>query len=258
MVNEIRFRQLQTQTADLRTAVLDHSIYYKLSNIEDLRSFMQYHVFAVWDFMSLLKALHNTLNRTALPWLPPVDPISTRFVNEIILAEESDIDRNGGFASHFDLYYRSMQQCGASTDGIDRLLRSLRDEGDLAVALESSGAPEAVLQFVGHTFSVIEGGQLPELAATFTVGREDLLPAIFDRMVKQLNLEVGGNLSHFEYYLSRHIELDGDQHGPMARQLLSVACGDCDIAWQRATDAARQALLSRKNLWDAAAVSMQL
>ncbi len=257
MVNEIRIRQLQAQTADLRSALLDHPIYNKLSKIEHLRSFMQYHVFAVWDFMSLLKGLHRTLNRTALPWLPPADPVSTRFINEIILAEESDQDRHGGFASHFELYYRAMQQCGASTDWIDRLLHSLREEGKLALALESSEAPEAVLQFVGHTFSVIEGGQLIELASTFTVGREDLLPSIFDRVVQQLNIEVGGKLSDFEYYLSRHIELDGEQHGPMAQQLLSVACGDCDIAWQLATDAAEQALMSRKRLWDAAAGSMQ-
>jgi hypothetical protein len=210
---------------------------------------MQHHVFAVWDFMSLLKTLQQRLCHTQVPWLPPANRQGCRLVNEIVLAEESDEDGEGGYASHFDLYHQAMQRCGADTAVIDQFLDELQTGLGVQQALINAGAPNAVRDFVLQTFDVIDAGDLCAIASTFTFGREDLLPDIFRQIVDKLGADAG-DLNLFKYYLQRHIDLDGEQHGPMAERLIGFLCGDNDTKWQIAENAAVRALESRLRLWD--------
>ena len=113
-----RLELLQSRLAPLRDSLLAHPIYDRIDTIEDLRLFMEHHVFAVWDFMSLLKALQRLVCCVDVPWTPPLDSAACRFVNEIVLGEESDEDGQGGFTSHFELYRRAMRQSGAETGPI--------------------------------------------------------------------------------------------------------------------------------------------
>ena len=211
---------------------------------------MEHHVFAVWDFMSLLKMLQARLCCVDVPWMDSVDPQACRFINEIVLAEESDEDGRGGFASHFDLYRRCMKQCGASTTGIDTFLADLRRGIPIQSALASSVVPDAVVPFVDHTFKIIEEGDLCAIASAFTYGREDLLPDVFQCIVDELNVEAGGHLSDFQYYLERHIGLDGDEHGPMATRLIESLCGSDDSMWKTVEQTASACLIARRLLWD--------
>jgi len=174
-----RLAQVRNGLLPLRTSLLDHPLNSCLNNVEALRLFMQHHVFAVWDFMSLLKALQRRLCCVDIPWIPPTDRHGCRLVNEIVLGEESDMDGQGGYGSHFDLYHRAMHQCGSSTDCVDRFLQELRTGSTMRLALELVDAPVAVREFVGHTFSIIESGDICAVAAAFAFGREDLLPAVF-------------------------------------------------------------------------------
>ena len=121
----------------------------------------------------------------------------------------------------------------------------------ISVALEASGVPESARQFVGRTFAIIDGGNLCSLASAFTFGREDLLPAVFQRIVDKLNVETSGGLKDFKYYLERHIELDGEEHGPMANRLLLSLCGSDESRWQVAEQAAADSLEARQQFWDA-------
>ena len=82
------------------------------------------------------------------------------------------------------------------------------------------------------------------------VGREDLLPQVFAQIVRRLNAESSGSLDGLVYYLQRHIELDGDEHGAMAQRLVEELCGDDQVRWQTAEAAAVRSLLARKRLWD--------
>jgi hypothetical protein len=252
-----RISHIQQRLAPLRAALLDHPIYQEIDRLEALCLFMEHHVFAVWDFMSLLKALQRQLSCLEVPWLPAADPLGGRLVNEIVLAEESDDDAQGGFASHFALYHRAMTRCGANTASIDGFLDNLRRGTRVSRALDSPVVPKCVSQFVRQTFDVIEHGSLCAIASAFTFGREDLLPAIFQRIVDELNVEAGGGLDAFKYYLNRHIRLDGEEHGPLANRLLLSLCGADESRWQVAEQAAVDSLEARRKFWDGICVVIQ-
>jgi hypothetical protein len=245
-----RLQEIEQRLAPLRTTLLNHPVYQEIDRLEALRLFMAHHVFAVWDFMSLLKALQRRLCCVEIPWLPVADPTSSRLMNEIVLAEESDDDGQGGFLSHFELYRRAMARCGADTVFIDGFLAQLRQGKSVSSALESPAVPSCVRPFVRQTFDIIECGELCAIAAAFTFGREGLLPLIFQRIVDELNLETNGSLAEFKYYLDRHIGLDGDEHGPMANRLLQSLCGSDESNWKLAEQTAIDSLRSRSELWD--------
>lgn len=244
------FDQIHEQLNPLRKSLLEHSLYAHIDCLEALHFFMQHHVFAVWDFMSLLKTLQQRLCHNRVPWLPPESRQGCRMVNEIVLAEESDEDGEGGFASHFELYHQAMQTCGADTSVIDRFLDELRAGRSVQQALVDADAPIAVRSFVSQTFQAIEGGDLCAIASAFTFGREDLLPELFRQIVNQLSLDPSAGLDRFKFYLERHIDLDGDEHGPMAEQLVNYLCGDSEANRMIAERAAIDALESRLQLWN--------
>jgi hypothetical protein len=241
---------LKERLAPLRAALLEHPIYREIDCLRSLHIFLENHVFAVWDFMSLLKELQRRLCCVDVPWLPCADSLGCRFINVIVAAEESDNDGQGGFISHFELYRRAMTQCGASTAAIDGFLEELHRGKPVQAALESETVADCVRSFVGRTFKFIEEGNLCAIASAFTFGREDLLPAVFQRIVDELNVETGGGLDAFKYYLNRHIGLDGDEHGPMAGKLMRSLCGSDDSLWQVAEQAAVRSLEARRALWD--------
>lgn len=241
---------LQKRLVPLKNALLEHPIYRHMDSLPALRLFMEHHVFAVWDFMSLLKELQRRLCCTTVPWVPSGQPLGCRLINEIVLAEESDDDGYGGFASHLELYRGAMTSCGASTATIDQFLDAIRFGKPVSSALESAPAPESVRHFVRQTFAVIEEGSTCAIASAFTFGREDLLPALFRRVVDELTVQTPGRLAKFRYYLNRHIGLDEEEHGPMASKLITLLCGTDEDRWRGAQDAAVRALEARKDLWD--------
>ena len=78
MIQEIN-STLQPQTKEL----LNHPLYSKIISPEHLRCFMEHHIFAVWDFMSLLKALQEKLTKTTTPWYPVGNPELRYLINRI-------------------------------------------------------------------------------------------------------------------------------------------------------------------------------
>lgn len=250
-----RYQELESALQKKRTALIEHPLYDELKSVVGLRVFMEHHVFAVWDFMSLLKMLQRELTSLEVPWRPAENRQACRLINEIVLAEESDINNNGEPASHFEMYVDAMKAAGADTASIRKVGFTASDE-ELDESLKS--LPECVQQFINATFSVVRKNDLCEIASAFTFGRENLLPDVFEKLVAAFNQESKGGLDEFEYYLQRHIELDGGEHGDMAKDLLNYVCGDDDDKWRRALLAAEQALDARKTLWDGIAQEVRL
>ena len=236
--------------APLRLELQQHPVYDQLESLPNLQRFMELHVYAVWDFMSLLKALQRELCCVEVPWLPSKYSSAARFINEIVLEEESDLNDLGGYSSHFELYLRGMQECGADVQPIGLFLEHLRMGASVPEALAGAKVPEPARQFVLTTFEIIASGDLCAIAAAFTFGREDLLPDLFHEVVTHLHEEVTQSLGTFKFYLDRHILLDGGQHGPMANRLLIALCEDDPLRWQTVETTALKSLAVRKTLWD--------
>ena len=227
-----------------------HSLYDVIGNRLLMRTFMENHVFAVWDFMCLLKSLQAGLTCIDVPWVPTENADSRALINEIVAAEESDVDGDGRHLSHLELYIDAMDESGADTDPIRRLLDELRRGTPFADAIAASGAPEPARRFCTATMAVVERGDLVEIAASFTLAREAIIPSMFRPLIRRVDAADGVKSPKLRYYFDRHIELDGDEHGDMAKGLLCALCGDSITEWRKATDAAIAALDDRQALWD--------
>lgn len=237
--------QLERDIAQVRERLVSHPLYNQLNDLDILRSFMEQHVFAVWDFMSLLKALQRGLTCVDVPWYPTGSPKTRRFINEIVLGEESDVDKDGVPASHFELYVQAMVEIGANTETIESFL-----SGHDLSKLDLLPINEETKAFVKFTFDVIATGQLHIIAAVFTFGREDIIPEMFIEIVKKLEKENESSFGRLIYYLERHIELDGDEHGPMSLNMLEELCGNDPKKWEEVKDYASKAMEARIRLWD--------
>jgi hypothetical protein len=243
---------LSARTAPLRARLASHPLYTRIRTPQQLRIFMESHVFAVWDFMSLLKALQSRLTCVTVPWQPTHWPQSRRFINEIVLGEESDIYQ-GRAVSHFELYLEAMREAGADTVPMQNLLDRIATRTtafSVAFLMESVKAPQAARQFVDSTFKLIGAGKCHAMAAAFTFGREDVIPDMFRSLVRDLNRQLDGRFGKFLWYLERHIEMDGEDHGPLALRMVADLCGDDEGLWEEAACAAEAALLARLALWD--------
>jgi hypothetical protein len=237
---------------DLREVLLTHPIYTDVVSIADLRCFMEDHVFAVWDFMSLLKRLQQDMTCTRVPWFPADNARAARLVNDIVIGEETDLDPDGTYASHLDLYLRAMRDVGASTRQFDTF-RALALAGvPVEAALARIGAPQHVRVFVAHTMALANSGTTEEVLAAFFYGREDIIPEMFQRLLRTLfgAMHENGSLGNFIYYMNRHIELDGDSHGPKGRELLDDLVAKAPENGERARRAACNSIKARIGLWN--------
>ena len=216
------FDTLNQKIEPLREQIIQHALYQEINNLSDLKIFMKYHVFAVWDFMSLLKSLQRNLTCVETPWFPTGAPETRFLINEIVVGEESDVDSFGIRKSHFELYLDAMMQCNADTSKIKRFIEELQQSGDFNSAYAASDAPKEARDFVDFTFKII-GSNKPFLqSAIFTFGREDLIPGMFVSLVNDIHTNFPDSISIFKYYLERHIEVDGDHHSHLANDFKSV------------------------------------
>jgi len=240
--------QLKQAVNPARYRVISHPLYARLDDLEAVRTFMRHHVFAVWDFMSLLKSLQRSLTCVQVPWVPQGFTGSRRLINDIVLVEESD-ELGGGFISHFELYVDGMTQAGADRSAIDAFIGLIRQGRPVVTALREAGVPAPAAEFSGLTWKFIETAPLHCQAAAFAFGREDLIPDMFDKVVA-VNNAIGDKLSIFVDYLERHIQVDSEEHTPMAMQMLSDLCGDDDRKWRECEETVNTALAARSRLWD--------
>ena len=246
---------IEGRIAPLRARLTTHPLYASIRTQSQLQRFMESHVFAVWDFMSLLKALQSKLTCVDVPWVPSQFPESRRFINEIVLGEESD-QFEGQAISHFELYVEAMKESGANTSAIRYLLTSLRQEPGTFDPSKLQ-APAPARAFVASTFDTIRHGSIAAIAAAFTFGREDVIPDIFRELVRDLNQSNDGSLNKFVWYLERHIEVDGEDHGPLSLRMVADLCGGNETQWEQAATAAESAIAARLALWDGIYAAIQ-
>ncbi|WP_121666995.1 DUF3050 domain-containing protein [Mesonia aquimarina] len=247
----MRLATLEKATEEQRKLLLNHPLYKKIKTPQDLQIFMEHHVFAVWDFMSLLKALQITLTNTKLPWYPVGNPEVRYLINEIVLAEETDVNYFGKRQSHFEMYLDAMKKSGAKLNQIEDFIQQIEHGTDIYLVIASSDFPISVKKFLSFTFDIVYSNKPHQVAAAFTYGRENLIPKMFSSIIENVQQNFPEeDLSLFKYYFDRHIELDEDEHGPMALKMVEELCGNDEDKWQEAEEISSQALNERIMLWN--------
>lgn len=222
-----------------------------INDLTSIQIFMEHHVFAVWDFMSLIKSLQHYVCPSTTCWVPrqKIRSGTARLINEIILSEETDIDINGiGSISHHDLYCQAMLEVGADANAIEKWVDSVTLHG-FNFSLENCHVPTASAQFMQKTFDFIDSGEPHIIAGAFCFGRETVIPKMFIKLAEQLNI-TKMDCPKFHYYLERHIHIDGEEHGPASLAMVEDLCDHDPVHIHEAEQAAIRAILARIKLWD--------
>jgi hypothetical protein len=245
-----RIEAIRNTLKPMRVRLLAHEIYVQLETLDDLREFMEHHVFAVWDNLPQLKALQNSISSADSIWTPSEEPLSNRIINEMLLEEESDSDGDGGYISHFELYRKAMQQAGAKTYMIDRFLVLMQEEEDLEKVLEKIRMPESIKNYLRLNWEISHCGEPHKIAAAYFLGREDVVSELLYRLDGDLLDHHQKDLALFRDYLLRHTRIDEQQQNRRIEAVLHELCGEDEKKWQEAEAAAKQALEARYALWD--------
>ena len=243
---------IQNKIKDHQNKLLEHKLYSNIETIKDLQVFTENHIYAVWDFMSLLKALQIRLTCTKTPWLPNNNSQTAYLINEIVLAEETDINQVGERKSHYELYLDAMIDIGAKTEKPVEIINEIANSENIFNAIENINIHPNIKNFLNFTFSVLDEGKPHKIAAIFTFGIENLIPNMFNEILREFEKNVSeGDISKLIYYFERHIELDEDEHGPMALEMVSMLAENDPIKWKEIEDISIEALKKRILLWDA-------
>jgi len=242
--------RMKNELEPLRQELIAHELYKNVDSIKNIKVFMKMHVFAVWDFMSLLKSLQNELTNTRVPWTPKGNRLSRRLINEIVLCEESDFNEDNITMSHFEMYLDAMKQIDADVSEMTSFIEKLDDNLAYDKALAFTNVDAEITKFIDFTFDIVNSKKAYLIASVFTFGRENLIPDMFVEIVRKFNKQPNANLSKLVYYLDRHIEVDGEEHGPMALNMISELCGNDENKWSEAREVCKEALTRRIKLWD--------
>lgn len=244
--------KLQLQHIEPLQQELDtHPIYAALRDLNDLRVFMQHHIYSVWDFMSLIKYLQRQVAPCTVPWAPLGDPAVRYFINQLVLEEESDCMARGDgpiYGSHFELYCGAMREIGADPAPALAFVARVGSNG-LREAMLAVPPPAPARAFMETTFCFIDEDKPHEVAAALALGRERVIPGMFRRLLNDMGI-TQTDAPSFHYYLHRHIHLDEDFHGPLSLQLLEHLCGDDPEKFTEAEAAAEEAICARLRFWD--------
>jgi len=245
----------------LRKELATHPVYAAVTDMNDLTIFMQHHIYSVWDFMSLVKYLQNQVAPAQTPWLPFGDAQVQRFINDIVLEEEADEgipleDGTTTYTSHFNLYAQAMEEVKEGSSQLIREFVSTVASDSLDIAKETIQIPSAAKEFMEITFGFINSNKPHVVAAAFALGREHIIPEMFRALLDKMKIS-REQANVFHYYLDRHIELDGDHHGPMSLRMLDLLCEGDEAKIAEAEEAALLAIKARIKFWDGVLLAIQ-
>ena len=242
------FSLLESKIKDLNS----HKLFRTSNNFskKELKIFMEYHVYAVWDFMSIVKSLQNHICPSNFPWKPHeyTNNGIAHLINEIVSSEESDLDEDGNYFSHFDLYIMAMNDVGADTKSILKLIKSY-DYNNANNFIDNPDAPKESLEFIENTFSCIESKKLANITAIFSYGRETTIPDMFSKILNKID-DSNSLYSNLRLYINRHIEVDSSRHGPLSKKLFEYTYKNNQETYDEAINYAIKSIDKRIQLWD--------
>jgi len=253
MMNIVKSTKLKSFTPDsevkkLMQEVQEHPVFSALDDKYALSVFMSHHVFAVWDFMTLVKSVQSFVAPCTIPWIPNSETSVVKAINEIVLSEESDVDIAGtGSCSHFELYLDAMRELEIPVGHITHFIELVQNQGITKASAELPKSPST--QFINKTFNTISSQNPIVISCWFAYGREKIIPGMFSSVLNRLGI-ARKQAPHFYYYLERHTELDGGEHSHFAQQLVDHFCEQDESRIEIAQVACKEAIKARILFWD--------
>lgn len=237
-----------------------HPLAAAIRGLPALRVFMEHHVFAVWDFLVLAKALQWQLSEASGSGRIPGHAAAFAVINRIVAEEECDEappnPLGASHLSHLQIYLLAMAEVGASTASIQRLMERWRriepwtiSPAALTGVLEGLTIPEPSRRFMAFTFEMIGSHEALPMAVAFTHGRELLVPTLFEALLDRA-VTPPSRFPLLQWYLERHIAMDGDDHGPSSLAMVSDLCGGSAIKLSSARMITSRTIEARRQLWD--------
>ena len=259
-----RLAAIETRIAPLRKRLRQHRIYESLKSLDDVRRFMEVHVFALWDFMHLVKCLHRAPS-TAEATCPPKKRFKKSagvqsLVDEMVQNYANDLNERGERMATFRMYLDAMEQLGAETKCVASFLGDCGDCGDLRAgdlgpvvgpSLLSCRAPRGAADFTAYTCQVIDSSKDHKVAASLVFGRQSLIVDALLRALGEVERREGTRVDKFRFLLSKYKSLYANNWPALSYQVLVELCGYSDEKWKEAEEAAVGALKARIALWDA-------
>jgi hypothetical protein len=249
-LHDQREQLLHLKIRERKEHLRTHRVFSSLRSVHDLRKFMEWHVFAVWDFMTLLKRLQQEFTCTNVIWTPPAFPELAHLINQIVCGEETDQTPTPHVhSSHFELYLAAMKEVSADTRPIESFIRLISSGVPPETALEDCSVPHGVRAFVGHTLAIARNAQPSEVLGSFFHGREDIVPQMFEEIITRSSISAS-TAPYFYFYLKRHIELDSGEHGPAAQRMIDLICGKDAALRLSLLSTALTSVQARIGFWD--------
>ncbi len=239
--------QLRKQILFSRKRIINHPLFKIKMTKEQIALFMTYHVYAVWSFMSIVKALQMNICPVNLPWTPNENTSNglARLINEIIFSEESDEISKGLYLSHFEMYRKAMKVIGVSTSKIDCIINTIKKNGYSKSLLSNIEIPQSCKDFMTNDIKVAKSNNLAEIIGVFCIGKETIIPSMFKQIVKSIPKSNKLLINYFH----RHIDIDDTRHGPLAKKMLRVIT-KTKINEKKAYECGLKSLELRYKLWD--------
>ncbi len=233
---------------EIKKNIINHPLFHMRFNNEQLSHFMSIHVYAVWSFMSIVKSLQKNLTPQSIPWTPNHSTQNgmARFINEIIYTEESDEISKNTYLSHFEIYILAMRIIGVNTKPILSIVSHFKKNNYSRKYINSLNIPICAKHFINHDISIAKSRSLPKIVGVFCFGKETIIPFMFKQIIKAIPKR--GNSVLISYF-DRHIEIDGERHGPLAKKIFSEVCKK-KSASTLAYLTAIEALKLRESMWD--------
>jgi len=140
--------------------------------------------------LSLVKRLQKSLTTVEIPWTPPNNSRCSRLLNEIVLAEESDLNINGDPQSHLEMYLEAMDEIGADSKVFRAFLELVQNGEDVNKSLRLVNIPSYIVEFVEYTMKISLEGSLAEVMGCFFFGREDIVPRMFQNFLDRCKIDL--------------------------------------------------------------------
>ena len=148
------------------------------------------------------------------------------------------------------MYLEAMDQINAKKTEIEFLINNIKLGKTIEHSIESLNIHDAVKNFVQYSFQIITTKETHKIASAFTYGREDIIPDMFIAIINEVDPQ-NTKYPKLKYYFDRHIEIDGDLHGPLSHKMLIELCGDDQKKWDEVYIVGKTSLENRVKLWDA-------